>query len=146
VAEKHGQSGTGLLDGLRDHGYKITAPRARVLERLAGREDNFTAEELAAELAPVGRATVYRTLKLLVDKSLVCRVVMGDGSVAYRMSDQMHHHHLVCVGCGATRDIERCDVDEVVANVHAASGYEIVGHRIEVYGFCPDCIALQSRA
>ena len=139
-----GAATAGLLGDLRDSGYKITAPRFRVIERLAGREDNFTAEELAAELAPVGRATVYRTLKLLLETGLVCRIVMADGSVAYRMSDRMHHHHLVCVGCGATEDIDPGEVDEVITTVRNASGYQLVGHRIEVYGFCPACQALQN--
>ncbi len=128
-----------LVEDLRGQGFKITTPRFRVIEWLSDREGNFTAEELAAELAHVGRATVYRTLKLLLDRGLVCKVVLGDGSVCYRLSDKIHHHHLVCVGCGATEDIGRCGVEEVLASVHEASGYEIVGHRIEVYGFCPAC-------
>ena len=128
-----------LLDGLRGQGFKITAPRSRVIEWLAARDANFTAEELAAELEEVGRATVYRTLKLLLDQGLVCKVVLGDGSVAYRMSHKVHHHHLVCLGCGATEDIGRCGVGDVIATVREATGYEVVGHRIEIYGVCPAC-------
>jgi Fur family transcriptional regulator, ferric uptake regulator len=131
-----------LVKDLRDQGYKITSPRYRVIERLAGREDNFTAEELASELAPVGRATVYRTLKLLLDQGLVCKVVMTDGSIFYRMSHRVHHHHLVCVGCGATEDIGRCGVEDVLSTVQSVTDYEVVGHRIEVYGFCPRCKSL----
>jgi Fe2+ or Zn2+ uptake regulation protein len=129
----------GLVADLRDLGYKITAPRYRVIEHLAGREENFTAEELAADLAPVGRATIYRTLKLLLEAGLVCKVVLGDGSFSYRMSHRGHHHHLVCVGCGATEDIGLADVEDVIDRVRGASGFELVGHRIEVYGFCPVC-------
>lgn len=129
----------GLVEDLRGQGYKITTPRYRVIERVAARDDNFTAEEIAAELAPVGRATVYRTLRLLLDRGLLCKVVLGDGSVCYRMSHNVHHHHLVCVGCGATEDIGRCGVEDVLASVRGATGYEVVGHRIEVYGVCPRC-------
>ncbi len=128
-----------LVEDLRGQGYKITTSRYRVLERLAGQDENFTAEELAGDLAPVGRATVYRTLKLLLERGLVCKVVLGDGSVCYRMSHTLHHHHLVCVGCGATEDIGRCGVDDVLASVRETTDYEVVGHRIEVYGFCPAC-------
>ncbi len=130
-----------LVEDLREQGYKITAPRVRVIEHVAAHEDNFTAEELAGELAPVGRATVYRTLKLLLDRGLVCKVVLGDGSICYRVSHRVHHHHLVCVGCGATEDIGRCGVDDVLASVREATSYQVVGHRIEVYGFCPRCQA-----
>ena len=129
----------GLLDQLRDQGFKITGPRYQVVERVASREDNFTAEELAAELAPIGRATVYRTLKLLLDQGLVCRVILGDGSVCYRASHKAHHHHLVCLGCGATEDVHLADVETVLARVREATDYEVVDHRIEVYGLCPRC-------
>ena len=128
-----------LVAELRDRGYKVTTSRYRVLERIAKAEENFTAEELAAELAPVGRTTVYRTLKLLLGRGLVCKVMMSDGAVFYRASHKMHHHHLVCVSCGATEDIGRCGVEDVLANVRESTGYEVVGHRIEVYGLCPGC-------
>src|SRR5215211_3471962 len=101
----------GLADELRDQGFKITTPRFQVIEHVAGREQNFTAEELAGELSAIGRATVYRTIKLMLDQGLLCRLIMGDGSVSYRMSHKAHHHHLVCVTCGATEDIDLGDVE-----------------------------------
>jgi Fe2+ or Zn2+ uptake regulation protein len=134
----------GLVDDLRDQGFKITSPRHLVIESVAAREDNFTAEELAAELAPIGRATVYRTLKLLLDQGLICRVVLGDGNVCYRASHKAHHHHLVCVSCGATEDIHLTDVENVLDEVREATDYQVVGHRLEVYGFCPTCKQRQS--
>jgi Fe2+ or Zn2+ uptake regulation protein len=135
----------GLVSELRDQGFKITLPRNRVITSVANREDNFTAEELATELDSIGRATVYRTLKLLLDQGLVCRIVMGDGSVSYRASHKAHHHHIVCVSCGATEDVHLNDVEDVLAGVRGATDYDIVGHRIEVYGICPSCKALQSK-
>jgi Fe2+ or Zn2+ uptake regulation protein len=134
----------GLVSELRDQGFKITSPRNVVIESVAGRDDNFTAEALAAELAPIGRATVYRTLKLLVDQGLVCRLVLGDGSVCYRVSHTAHHHHLVCVSCGATEDVDLSDVEDVLSRVREATEYDIVGHRLEVYGICPECKTRQS--
>ncbi|MPZ48689.1 MAG: transcriptional repressor [Dehalococcoidia bacterium] len=136
----------GLVDKLRDQGFKITHPRYQVIERVADRDANFTAEELAAELAPVGRATVYRTIKLLVDQGLLCRVVLGDGSICYRSSHLAHHHHLVCLSCGATEDVHLSDVEAVIDRVRGATSYEVVSHRIEVYGFCPRCKGFQSEA
>jgi Fur family transcriptional regulator, ferric uptake regulator len=134
----------GLVSELRDQGFKITSPRNQVIECVANREDNFTAEELATELASIGRATVYRTLKLLLDQGLVCRVVLNDGAVCYRVSHKAHHHHLVCVSCGATEDVDLSDVEDVLGRVREATEYDVVGHRLEVYGFCPRCKALQA--
>ena len=132
-------SSVALIEGLREQGHKITTPRHLVIEHLSVREDNFSAEELVENLAPVGRATVYRTLKLLLDRGLICKVVLEDGSARYRVNHGAHHHHLICVSCGATEDISRCGVDEVIDSVRLSTGYEIVGHRTEVYGICPDC-------
>lgn len=137
-------SAEGLLSELREQGFKITSPRNRVVASVANREDNFTAEELAAELDSIGRATVYRTLKLLLDQGLVCRIVMGDGSVSYRASHKSHHHHIVCVSCGATEDVHMNDVEDVLNGVRTATEFDIVGHRIEVYGICPRCKAIQN--
>jgi Fur family ferric uptake transcriptional regulator len=134
----------GLVNELRDQGFKITSPRFRVIEKVAGRDDNFTAEELASELVPIGRATVYRTIKLLLDTGLLCRVVLSDGSVCYRASHEAHHHHLVCVSCGATEDIHLRDVEAVLSGVRESTDYDVVGHRIEVYGVCPGCKSLES--
>jgi Fur family ferric uptake transcriptional regulator len=133
-----------LVEDLRGQGFKITTPRFRVIEWLSGHDGNFTAEELTGELAAVGRATVYRTLKLLLDQGLVCKVVLGDGSVAYRASHKVHHHHLICLSCGATEDIGRCGVDDVIAMVREATDYDVVGHRIEIYGICPGCKSLKA--
>jgi Fur family ferric uptake transcriptional regulator len=130
----------GLVNELRDQGFKITAPRHQVIEWLARREeDNFTAEELAAALAPVGRATVYRTIKLLLAQGLLCRVILADGAVCYRVSHKAHHHHLVCLACGTTEDVHLADVEDVLARVRGATDYELVSHRIEIYGVCPAC-------
>jgi Fe2+ or Zn2+ uptake regulation protein len=135
-----------LVEELRGQGFKITAPRFLVLERVTGQHDNnFTAEELAAELAPVGRATVYRTLKLLLEQGHICRVILSDGAVCYRLSHKAHHHHLVCVSCGATEDVHLEDVEDVLDRVRDATDYEVVGHRLEVYGFCPRCKSLQKK-
>ena len=67
-------SSVALIEDLRGQGHKITAPRHLVIEHLSVREDNFSAEELVESLAPIGRATIYRTLKLLVDGGLICKV------------------------------------------------------------------------
>jgi Fe2+ or Zn2+ uptake regulation protein len=128
-----------VVDKLRDQGFKITQPRYEVIRQVADRDNNFTAEELAAELASIGRATVYRTLKLLLDHGMLCRVVLGDGSICYRASHLAHHHHLVCLSCGATEDVHLSDVETVLGSVREATDYEIVSHRLEVYGFCPRC-------
>ncbi len=124
------------LDGL---GYKETASRRQVLEAIAGLNGGFTAEELHAALPHVGRATVYRTVKLLVDANLLCRTPLEDGSPRYTLGPHAHHHHLVCVSCGAVRDFALCNLDDIAQSVERTTGYRVLSHQVEMYGVCASC-------
>jgi len=128
-----------VLEELRKRGHKVTWSRRMVLEAIVGHTGTFTAEEICARTARVGRATVYRTIKLLVDLDVVCKVVLKNGAPCYRLSFKAHHHHLVCAICGMAEDFARCTLDEIVGRLKQLTGYTIMEHRIEVYGICPSC-------
>src|SRR3990172_9979492 len=98
-------------------------------------------ESLASTLEARGRATVFRTIRLLTERGVVCRVLLEDGSLHYRLSRRGHHHHLVCLNCGGVRDLDECAVGDLVRELSRASGYEIEGHWLEVYGRCASCRA-----
>ena len=110
-----------------------------VIGVIASMPGHFTAEALAARVRGVGRATVFRTLKLLVDEGVVCRVLLDDGHLHYRLSRSAHHHHLVCTQCGAIEDFTTCDVAEVIDDLSRRTGYEIESHWLELYGRCSRC-------
>ena len=117
--QAQGLLGRASQRGAQDHRTTHPGPRA---PRRARRQ--LTAEELAPSSA-VGRATVYRTIKLLLEHGLICRVILSDGCVCYRLSNKAHHHHLVCVGCGATEDVHLADVEAVLSGVREATDYEM---------------------
>ena len=123
---------------LDDNGFRVTSTRRAVVESIANNDAPFSAEDLAEELPEVGRATVYRTLRLLQDMGYLCRVLMEDGSPRYQRSHKSHHHHLICVACGDVRELD-CEVSDMVAPALRRSGFEPVGHRLEVYGRCRGC-------
>ena len=128
-----------LLDTLGEQGYRSTSPRKAVAQAIAGKQGHFTAEQLRQELPEVGRATIYRSLKLLVDSGALCRVLLEDGNLHYQLSHQGHHHHLLCVECGASQDLLGCDIEDLLHQVSAAHSFQISGHWLEVYGRCYDC-------
>src|SRR5690242_18265410 len=90
-----------VVQRLEDRGCRVTAPRLAVLAAAADAGDQFSAEDIDQRLPRVGRATVFRTLKLLVEMDVLCRVLLDDGSLRYRWSRRGHHHHLICNECGA---------------------------------------------
>ena len=128
-----------IIGQLAGQGYRDTEPRRLVISAAAAQGRPFTAEELCAALPCVGRATVYRGLRLLVETDLVCRVLLEDRELRYQLSHQGHHHHLLCAVCGASADLEGCDVEETLREAAAAAGFQMSGHWLEIYGRCADC-------
>ena len=121
-------------------GYRDTEPRRLVIGAVAAQDRPFTAEELCASLPCVGRATVYRGLRLLVETGLVCRVLLEDHELRYQLSQPGHHHHLLCGECGASEDLEGCDAEDLLREAAAAAGFRMSGHSLEVYGQCGECV------
>lgn len=128
-----------IVGQLCDLGYRDTEPRRLVISAVAAQGRPFTAEELCAALPCVGRATVYRGLRLLVETDQVCRVLLEDRELRYQLSHQGHHHHLLCTVCGVSADLEGCDVESPLREAAAAVGFHMSGHWLEVYGRCADC-------
>ena len=128
-----------LLETLEERGYRSTAPRRAVAQVVANQKRHFTAEALRQELPRMGRATVYRSLKILVDTGVLCRVLLEDGDLHYQLSHHGHHHHLLCVECGASQDLLGCDIEDLLAQTSANHGFELSGHWLEVYGRCKSC-------
>jgi Fe2+ or Zn2+ uptake regulation protein len=117
----------------------MTGPRQLLLQHLLKRSGSFSAEEIAREVPAASRATVFRTLKLLVDWGFVCKIPLGDGTPRYRVGVDSHHHHLICIICGNVREFDRCAVDDILRRVEQDTEYTVVGHRIELYALCEEC-------
>ena len=129
-----------LLATLEDQGYRLTAPRRDIIGLLGRKREGFSTEELCAELPGVGRATVYRTIKLLMEAGALCKLALPDGAPKYTMSRFGHHHHTVCVRCGTVGDFRDTTVERLMRTIGADILGEIVGHRIEVYVTCQSCL------
>lgn len=128
-----------IVTQLAQRGYRDTYPRRLVISAATAHRRPFTAEELCVMLPCVGRATVYRGLRLLVDTGLLCRVLLEDGEMRYQLSHDGHHHHLLCVTCGVSTDLAGCDVEGLLQNAAYAAGFQMSGHWLEVYGRCGEC-------
>lgn len=129
---------------LRQRGYKLTPQRHAVLRVIAASHDHLTPEAICekahAKKADIGLVTVYRTLDLLSELNLVCRVHAPDGCRSYMMRRPTeHHHHLICSGCGKVVDFTGCVLDDLEQGLSQDTGFNINGHLLEFYGLCPEC-------
>jgi Fe2+ or Zn2+ uptake regulation protein len=135
-----------IVQRLELRGHRMTGSRRRVIDAILLAPAQFTADDILHELPDVGRATVFRTMKLLLDLNVVCRVLLEDGTLHYRLSTRGHHHHLVCRSCGRVEDFSRCDVSALVEELRRNTEYEIQSHWLEVYGRCASCRVQEQEA
>ncbi len=122
-----------------------TRQRSAVLAALEEHDGFSSAQDLHARLRDrgdtVGLATVYRALQALVEDAQVDVLRGGDGEAVYRRCSTVHHHHLVCRGCGRTVEVAGAPVERWAARVAAEHGFAEVEHQVEVFGICADCAA-----
>ncbi|MDR7418130.1 MAG: transcriptional repressor [Armatimonadota bacterium] len=116
-----------------------TRQRGAILAAIEAASCHLTAEDLYRRLRrgprPIGLATIYRALDAFVREGLVEPAHVGDGRVRYGLAAK-HHDHLVCLGCGAWRPLERC---LVIGAPRRMSGFVVTGHQLEVFGYCARC-------
>ncbi len=139
---------TAIENLLSQHGYRLTGPRAAIVESMLQHDRPFTAEQLVAELRehspeiagrPIGRATIYRTLEILAAVDVLTRLIQPDGRPAYIWDSLGHRHHLVCSTCGTAVAFTSCPVDDLVRDLTKNTDFVIHDHMLEVFGTCPRC-------
>ncbi|GAB4042664.1 MAG: transcriptional repressor [Rubrivivax sp.] len=89
-----------------------------------------------AEVPGLGIATVYRTLKALVDEGSLRAVTLPGENPRYEPAHHGHHHHFHCQACGRVFDVHACPGN--LARL-APAGFEVAAHELTLYGRCRDC-------
>ena len=130
-----------LFTALQAKGLRKTSARSAVLTRIESASDAFTAEQLCRDLPEVGRATVYRTIRHLVDAGALCKLAILDGAPMYSVARVEHHHHTICSKCGAVGEFGHSTVERVMRSLGKEIGGKIVGHRIEIFITCHQCLS-----
>ncbi len=136
-----------IIESLRQQGYRVTAPREAIVEALIGFQRAFSADDLLQHLREsdpsVGRATVFRTLDMLVGLGLLDRLHAADGCHSYVLahSRSRHYHHLICNSCGTVVPFESCNVETLYPTVSRETDFQISSHMLELFGLCGACRA-----
>ncbi|MYC30595.1 MAG: transcriptional repressor [Chloroflexi bacterium] len=129
-----------LLEVLESGGHRSTAPRRAIASLLEKKQEGFSADALSDELPSVGRATVYRTINLFLEAGAICKLATMNGSHIYSICGVgHHHHHTVCVECGAVDEFRADAVERLISELSAEIPGEIVSHRLELFVNCHSC-------
>jgi len=88
----------------------------------------------------VGKATIYRTLNLLVQAELARELDFGEGFKRYEhQAGEARHDHLICTGCGKVIRFSRAALDDLQEQIAAEFGFGVQSRRLKLYGLCGEC-------
>lgn len=123
---------------LRAEGVRITRQRVAILSALAGSNDHPTAENILERARKqddtVSLATVYRTLSVLEERGTVLRNEFDGTGARFELANKPHHDHLIDVDTGQVIEFTSPKIEQLQAEIARELGYEIVDHRLELYG------------
>jgi len=124
---------------------RVTKSRLRVINAITINGSAFTIDELNSQLKDVGRATVFRTAKMLLASNIICRVKAIGGQVSYKLNDNWsrHHHHLICADCDRVQDFDSPVLEQEIERLFG-NDIHIVNHEVSIYFKCRSCDAGQS--
>ncbi|HMA18493.1 MAG TPA: transcriptional repressor [Thermoanaerobaculia bacterium] len=123
---------------------KLTAERQAVFDELFARHEHLEPDEILVRLRAKGkkisRATIYRTLELLVDSGIVGRVRTGETGYRYeRLRAGEHHDHLICNGCGRVIEFFEPRIESLQDEVFERYGFLPLSHSHQMRGICKQC-------
>ncbi len=126
---------------LRHHNMNTTQQRELIVDQFLRCQDHVSIDELLARVRKrnkkIGYATVYRTLKLLVDSGVAAQRRFGDGQARFEVTGD-HHDHLICAKCGLILEFEDDDIERLQEQIaERLGGFKVVRHRHELYALCP---------
>ena len=129
---------------LKREGLKNTKHRNAILDVIERSEQPISAERIFLELKErknsINISSVYRILESLVNKGLVLKSnIAGDSKAYYELNRSEHKHRLICSGCKKMLSIYGCPLEDYEKLLKDKTGFEITGHRLEIFGFCKEC-------
>ncbi|NLX12776.1 MAG: transcriptional repressor [Phycisphaerales bacterium] len=129
---------------LRERGLKYTPERRTVLHAVLANDDHFEAEDLLLNLRKAGRrvakATIYRTLPLLVDCGLINEAAFGEKHAHYENAlSQGTHDHMICRRCRRIIEFDDTEVIRLRTALAEIHQFRAQTHRFQITGLCRTC-------
>jgi Fur family ferric uptake transcriptional regulator len=138
-----------VLRAAAERGHRLTRPRRRVIEALAGAQEPLSARALheAVGTDRIDLVTVYRTLDWLMEIGLARPVLTGEGAERVELVPaERHTHHLVCDTCGAVRTVSICGLDRTIAErIEREHDFAVDHHQLIFHGRCGACAGGEAR-
>jgi Fur family transcriptional regulator, ferric uptake regulator len=142
-ADSHGEERV-FEQYLRARRLKFTPARRELLRAVFAMHDHFTADQLLDRLKErriaASKATVYRTLAVMLACNLLEMHDFGEGARYYEHTyGHPHHDHLFCVSCKQIVEFRDEAIERQQTKVADKAGFELLAHTLKMYGLCEKC-------
>lgn len=129
---------------LQSNGLRLTSERRAILEQVFAYDDHFRADDLLVRMRQNGytasRATIYRTLPLLVKSGLLTEVIDAQKHSYYEhIHSRQQHAHLICLRCSKIIEFKKPEIDALQKAVCKTHQFKPVKYRNEILGYCSEC-------
>lgn len=132
---------------LRDQGLPVTQQRESIAEVVFTSSDHLSVEDIELRLREqgerIGKATIYRTLEMLVKSGLVAEHDFGEGFKRYEhlFGQQPVREHLICTECGKVEEFASPELLRLQETEARRRGFQPARYRLQIYGLCASCQA-----
>ena len=130
---------------ISNRGLRKTVQREAIIQAAFSTTQHFTAEELidmARRIEPtVSRATVYRTLPLLVESGFLREIDLGKGLKTYdpNFASRPRHNHIICADCQKVVEFEDAHIDTLGDCIAKRLGFTPIATTIRIEAICDLC-------
>ena len=130
---------------LKKKSLKFTIQREVILEALYNSDEHLDPESLHHFIQKrfpklkIGIATIYRTLSLLEESSMVSSLSFGSDGKKYELIIKEHHDHLICIKCGSITEFVDEKIEERQHIIAKELDFEMQDHSMQIYGICKNC-------
>jgi Fur family transcriptional regulator, ferric uptake regulator len=111
----------------------------------AAPDHHVTADQLIALVGQrhpeIHRATIYRTLDVLLEAGVITHVHLGHGPATFHLPGRAHHH-AVCNGCGGSVELPHHTLDAVNQYLATEHGWRLTTQHFALSAVCPTCQTL----
>ncbi|MDZ4815563.1 MAG: Fur family transcriptional regulator [Verrucomicrobiota bacterium] len=131
-----------LIAFIESKGLRMTAQREAILQAAFSTTNHYTADELLemakAKDSSVSRATVYRTLPLLVESGLLKELDLGRDSKFYdpNFAEHPNHNHIICDDCDKIFEFEDPELEKRENAVSKKLGFKLESQTVQLHGSC----------
>jgi Fur family transcriptional regulator, ferric uptake regulator len=132
-----------FVNFFKDKKLRLSHPRLLIYQELSDTKTPLSPQELYQILLKkqkrIGLTSIYRSLDLFESMGMVFKIINGS-SVKYKFCEiEDHHHHIICKACGNVVELNFCDISDWSKKVTESTGYQVIDHQLNFYGFCKAC-------